>query len=82
MTTPMNITFGHLSRPSGALVLAARILSWPTRLLRAPVDALQRQRTQARAEAALAALDDRLLADIGLRRTPGDHWHSLNGPCG
>lgn len=83
MTTPMNTTFARLSRPTtGALDLAAKVLAWPTRLLLAPVEALQRQRAQARAEAAVAALDDRVLADIGLRRAPGDRWQRIDGPCG
>lgn len=82
MTTPMNITFGRLSRPANVVELATKVLSWPTRLVRAPLEALGRQRQQARLEAETAALDDRVLADIGVRRAPGDRWQRLDGPCG
>jgi uncharacterized protein YjiS (DUF1127 family) len=30
----------------------------------------------------LSALDSHLLADIGLRRAPADHWQPINTPCG
>lgn len=70
------------ARSGDVLTLAARAISWPARLLRAPVEALNRHRVEARAVAELAALDDRLLADIGFRRGPADHWSRLDGPCG
>jgi uncharacterized protein YjiS (DUF1127 family) len=83
MRTPMHTTFDHLpTRSPDFVAYAARAVSWPTRLLRAPFEALNRRRKEARLQAELAALDDRLLADIGLRRVPADRWDALNGPCG
>jgi len=67
--------------PSEILAFAAKAVSLPTRLLRAPVEALKRSRQQAQASAEFAALDSHVLADIGLRRAPAGHWQPVNGPC-
>ncbi len=80
--TTMHITLDRLLPRSDVLTVASRALSWPTRSLRAAVEGLNRRRERARLDAELAALDDRLLADIGLRRGPADRWDALNGPCG
>ncbi len=80
---PTHITLDHpSSQPADIRSLATKAITWPARLLRAPVDALNRRREAARAHAELAALDDRLLADIGLRRAPADQLQAINGPCG
>ena len=69
-------------RPADFVALAAKAaISLPTRLLRAPVEAMKRSRREAQAQAAFAALDSHVLSDIGLRRTPADHWQPVNGPC-
>ena len=70
------------ANPSDVLAFAARAASLPTRLLRAPIAALNRRRQSGQAQAELAALDDHLLADIGLRRAPGDRLQPVNTPCG
>ena len=83
MRTTMHITFDRISYRSPALLaLAAKAATWPARLVRAPLEALNRRREQARLEAELAALDRRLLADIGLRRAPADQWQAVDSPCG
>lgn len=82
MRTFLRTPFEQLSpSPGDVATLAAKAISLPTRLLRAPVAALSRSRKQARAQADFAQLNDRVLADIGLRRAPADHWQPLNGPC-
>lgn len=83
MRTPMHTTFDHRSsRSPELLAFVARAVSWPTRFLRTSVETLNRRREQARLQAELAALDDHLLTDIGLRRAPADRWDAVNGPCG
>lgn len=82
MRTTMHITFDRISYRSPALLALAKAATWPARLVRAPLDALNRRREQARLEAELAALDGRLLADIGLRRAPADQWQAVDSPCG
>ncbi len=67
--------------PADVLAFAAKAVGLPTRLLRAPVAALKRSRQEAQAQAEFAALDSHVLADIGLRRAPADHWQPVNGPC-
>jgi uncharacterized protein YjiS (DUF1127 family) len=83
MRTFLHTPFDHIpARPGDALGLAARIASLPSRLLRAPVEALDRRRRERQADAELSALDSHLLADIGLRRAPADHWQPINTSCG
>lgn len=67
--------------PADVLALAAKAVSLPTWLVRAPVAALKRSRRQAQAQAEFAALDRHVLADIGLRRAPADRSQPVNGPC-
>lgn len=62
--------------------LAAKTLEWPRHLLRAPVEALNRRRDEARLTADLAALDDHVLADLGLQRSLVDRSRFLNSRCG
>jgi len=83
MRTFLQTPFESFSpRPADFLALAAKAaVSLPTRLLRAPVEAVKRSRQEAQARAEFAALDSRVLADIGLRRAPAGKWRPLNGPC-
>jgi uncharacterized protein YjiS (DUF1127 family) len=82
MRTFLHTPFESFSTSSAdVLTLAARAVSLPTRLLRAPVEAVKRSRREALARAEFAALDSRMLADIGLRRAPAGKWRPLNGPC-
>ncbi len=82
MRTFLHSPFEQLSTaPADVLAFAAKALSLPARLLSAPVAALKRSRQEAQAQAEFAALNRHVLADIGLRRTPADHWHPVNGPC-
>ena len=78
----MHTTLDRFSPRADVLTLAARAISWPTRSVRAALDGLNRRRERARLRAELTALNDRLLADIGLRRGPADHWHAVNSSCG
>lgn len=83
MRTAMHTTLVHLStRSPDVLTSVAKVVSWPSRLVRSAFAALNRSREEARLQAELAVLDDRLLADIGLRRAPADRWDAVNGPCG
>jgi len=82
MRTFLHSPFAQFSTGSGdVLAVAAKALSLPTRLLGVPVAALKRSRQAARAQAEFAALNSHVLADIGLRRAPADHWQPVNGPC-
>ncbi len=82
MRTFLHSPFEQVSTGSAdVLGFAAKAVSLPTRLLKAPVAALKRSRQEARAQAEFAALDSHVLADIGLRRAPADHWQPVNGPC-
>jgi len=75
--------FGRLLPATTSLRdIAARTLDWPRQLLRAPVDALNRHRDEARLAADLAALDQHVLADLGLHRSLVDRSHFLAGRCG
>lgn len=82
MRTFLHSPFEQFSTgPVDVLAFAAKAVSLPTRLLRAPVAALKRSRQEAQAHAEFSALDRHVLADIGLRRAPADHWQPVNGPC-
>jgi len=83
MRTFIPTNFEQFSTSSASVRnLAEKALGLPTRLLRAPVEALNRQRKQALARAEFAALDSHLLADIGLRRAPIGQLRPVNTPCG
>jgi uncharacterized protein YjiS (DUF1127 family) len=63
---------------------ARRVLGGPWQLLQAPVQALNRRFAAAREEAELAALDDHLLHDLGLKRSLIDHTPCVRvdaAPC-
>jgi len=71
----------HVStRPSSLRDVAAKAFSAPWQLLRAAHDAASRRRETAEVRAASAALDPRLLRDVGLRRSLVDRSQLYRPP--
>lgn len=70
------------TRRPGRGAWTTAILGWPLSLLTHSVETVGRRRDAAQHRADLAALDPRLLADIGLRRSLADPAYFLDARGG
>jgi len=68
-------------RPSSLRDATAKVFGAPLQLLRSVADAASEHREAVRVRAASAALDPRLLRDIGVRRSLVDRSELYRFPC-